>query len=353
MSSLNSGLIAALFAVIVCLLVAIMYPQEIPDRTQFGSGVEPKHSGALTGAGMKALADLSNMTRFRDVLARIAIVRVPDTPGNLEVRQFVVSQFRSLSRWTVEVDRFVASTPLGKKEFANIVVTLNPAASERLVVAAHYDSKLIPPTKAGESFVGATDSAVPCAMLIDAARALDPLLDLTETGLQMIFFDGEEAFVEWTSEDSIYGSRHLAETMASRRHPVATAKTELDVISAFILFDLIGTSDVQLWDIFPSTSSLFRRFQQIEKKLQKKGLLEPKKLDRPYFAGKPRGSLHIEDDHLPFLRKGVPILHLISVPFPRVWHKVTDNLSALDFNTIENMNLILRVFLADYFSLYS
>ena len=195
---------------------------------------------------MKALADLSNMTRFRDVLARIAIVRVPDTPGNLEVRQvheisprergliyypqFVVSQFRSLSRWTVEVDRFVASTPLGKKEFANIVVTLNPAASERLVVAAHYDSKLIPPTKAGESFVGATDSAVPCAMLIDAARALDPLLDLTETGLQMIFFDGEEAFVEWTSEDSIYGSRHLAETMASRRHPVATAKTELDVI---------------------------------------------------------------------------------------------------------------------------
>lgn len=30
----------------------------------------------------------------------------------------------------------------------------------------------------------------------------------------MIFFDGEEAFVRWTNEDSIYGSRHLAEEMA-------------------------------------------------------------------------------------------------------------------------------------------
>jgi hypothetical protein len=32
-----------------------------------------------------------------------------------------------------------------------------------------------------------------------------------ELTLQLIFFDGEEAFKEWTSTDSIYGSRHLAQ----------------------------------------------------------------------------------------------------------------------------------------------
>ena len=32
--------------------------------------------------------------------------------------------------------------------------------------------------------------------------------DLT---LQFVFFDGEEAFLEWTRTDSIYGARHLAE----------------------------------------------------------------------------------------------------------------------------------------------
>lgn len=28
--------------------------------------------------------------------------------------------------------------------------------------------------------------------------------------LQMVFFDGEEAFKEWSKTDSLYGSRHLA-----------------------------------------------------------------------------------------------------------------------------------------------
>jgi len=31
--------------------------------------------------------------------------------------------------------------------------------------------------------------------------------------LQLIFFDGEEAFVDWTETDSLYGSRHLAKQM--------------------------------------------------------------------------------------------------------------------------------------------
>jgi len=35
--------------------------------------------------------------------------------------------------------------------------------------------------------------------------------------LQLVFFDGEEAFVHWTSTDSLYGSRHLAKKMAEER----------------------------------------------------------------------------------------------------------------------------------------
>ena len=35
--------------------------------------------------------------------------------------------------------------------------------------------------------------------------------------LQLIFLDGEEAFNEWTSTDSIYGARHLAEKMENKR----------------------------------------------------------------------------------------------------------------------------------------
>jgi glutaminyl-peptide cyclotransferase len=61
-------------------------------------------------------------------------------------------------------------------------------------------------------------------MLLDLAEALNPMLnaraarlenkqatpeevDAARTTLQLVFFDGEEAFREWTATDSIYGAR--------------------------------------------------------------------------------------------------------------------------------------------------
>jgi glutaminyl-peptide cyclotransferase len=59
-------------------------------------------------------------------------------------------------------------------------------------------------------------------MMLDLAETLNPLLDkrkerldageeddedVADMTLQLIFFDGEEAFVEWTDTDSIYGAR--------------------------------------------------------------------------------------------------------------------------------------------------
>lgn len=34
-----------------------------------------------------------------------------------------------------------------------------------------------------------------------------------------MFFDGEEAFRDWTQTDSLYGSRHLAKLWADRLYP--------------------------------------------------------------------------------------------------------------------------------------
>ena len=59
-------------------------------------------------------------------------------------------------------------------------------------------------------------------MMLDLAEALNPLLDkrqervdagleddedVADVTLQLVFFDGEEAFVSWTDTDSTYGSR--------------------------------------------------------------------------------------------------------------------------------------------------
>ncbi len=49
--------------------------------------------------------------------------------------------------------------------------------------------------------------------------------------------------------------------------------------------------------------------------------------------------------------EGVRIVHLISYPFPTVWHNEGDNRSALDANTMSNLAAILRVFTAEYLRL--
>lgn len=71
--------------------------------------------------------------------------------------------------WQVEVDEFTANTPIGKLKFGNVVARLNPRATRFLTLACHYDSKY---TREG-SFIGATDSAVPCAMMLHLAAAMD------------------------------------------------------------------------------------------------------------------------------------------------------------------------------------
>lgn len=80
------------------------------------------------------------------------------------------------AQWDVTEDKFVSQTPYGPLPFTSLIATLNPSAKRRLVLACHYDSKYYPPQWHGREFQGATDSAVPCAMMLELARALD--LDL-------------------------------------------------------------------------------------------------------------------------------------------------------------------------------
>lgn len=152
----------------------------------------------------------SSQKQFNDTLANILIPRVVGTPGHARVREYIKNTMGSL-KWKVDTDQFEDATPnLGTLSFENIIATLNPNAERFLVLACHFDSKYFP----NQKFLGASDSAVPCAMLIDLAIVMAPYLDRSRENdalsLQMLFLDGEEAFLEWSSTDSIYGARHLA-----------------------------------------------------------------------------------------------------------------------------------------------
>lgn len=154
-------------------------------------------------------SELLNIDDVRETLKTILIPRVVGTDGHAKVKKFIIERMTSLG-WYVDTDKFLDTTPiLGSLEFENIIATLNPNAERYLTLACHYDSKYM--TKF--EFVGATDSAVPCAIMLNLASTLHKYYRmLTSTGLslQFIFFDGEEAFQNWSPTDSIYGARHLA-----------------------------------------------------------------------------------------------------------------------------------------------
>ena len=84
--------------------------------------------------------------------------------------QFIIDTLKQY-KWDVKVEEFTMQTPLGPKNFTNVIGTLNPKADRVLAFAAHYDSKILPVVN-GKYFTAATDSAVPCAMLLDFAKDL-------------------------------------------------------------------------------------------------------------------------------------------------------------------------------------
>lgn len=72
------------------------------------------------------------------------------------------------------------------------------------------------------------DSAVPCAIMLNIVKTTLPilkrLLEGQNIGLMLVFFDGEEAFLNWSDGDSLYGSRHLA-----RKWEVTKYKNEREI----------------------------------------------------------------------------------------------------------------------------
>ena len=87
-----------------------------------------------------------------------------------------IKTWMSAVGWMVEEDSFYEYTPYGNRHFSNVIATLSPGKSHRVVLACHYDSKLMPTVR----FVGATDSAVPCSLLMDSAFRLRSFFQATK-----------------------------------------------------------------------------------------------------------------------------------------------------------------------------
>ncbi|XP_058271742.1 glutaminyl-peptide cyclotransferase isoform X1 [Hemibagrus wyckioides] len=340
-----------------------------------------------TAAQVKRLVSEVNWARLWYAhLQPILIERHPGSRGSRTVRRHISSVLDSLSAgWSVQIDSFNSETPRGPINFSNILAVLDPMAPRRLLLACHYDTKNIPlgNHELKKVFVGASDSAVPCAMMLELVTALDSHLkmlkqQMAQVTLQLVFFDGAEAFEEWTASDSLYGSRHLAEHMSRTPHPPGSEHTNLlHALDLFILLALIGAPSPTFVNHFQNSARWFDRLVLAEKRLHNLGLLSSHPTEQTYF----RSDITVgpvDDDHKPFLQQGenkkfsqnqwtlnillfqgcffwlivgVPVLHVIATPFPPYRHTVEDNADKVHSDTVENLTKVLVVFLAEYLRL--
>ena len=331
------------------------------------------------------------------LLSPILKPRVPGSQGSLEVLQHFVDFFSTtLPAWNLTYENSTQKVAaLGGKEvpFVNLIATRDPPWSQpgevgRLALVAHYDSKMTP-----EGFIGATDSAAPCAMLMHIARSIDSALtakwaaaaasnsaadDLEPaSGIQIILLDGEEAFHTWTDTDSLYGSRSLAASMESTLHPaLSTFKSEISSISLFLLLDLLGAKAPTVPSYFKTTHWAYSAMARLETRLRSLHLFKSspnhpsKRLvssrgdhargqtrSEPLFlpeSGKKESEFRaafVGDDHVPFMARGVDVLHLIPIPFPRVWHEIEDDGEHLDGDTVEDWAKLVTAFTGEWMGL--
>ncbi|KAH8264883.1 hypothetical protein KR038_006668 [Drosophila bunnanda] len=279
------------------------------------------------------LASLSDVDHLRYTVQALAVQRVVDTPGHTKVRDYIRGFLENLN-WQVKFDVFTEEVPiLGYLTFMNIVARQNPNAKRYLMLGCHYDSKYYREFE----FVGATDSAVPCAILLNLAEALKDQLKRSDLSLMFVFFDGEEAFKNWTKEDSLYGSRHLAQQWLGRHL--------LSRIDLFLLLDLIGAPDTSFKMLINATSSYYQRLVELEKRIVRTGILQRKKRIFHIEHGQ-----DVADDHFPFLEHQVPVVHLIAEKYPKVWHRPEDVEQRIDYKIVEQVDLVLRMFIVEYFT---
>lgn len=314
------------------------------------------------------------------LLSPILRTRVPGTPGSTAVLNHFADFFRTnLPEWKIEVQNSTSKTPISKgKEvpFKNFIATRDPPWARigdvaRLTLVAHYDSKVEP-----KGFIGGIDSAAPCAMIMHAMRSIDAALEKKwtalkeqglsgsleeEQGIQVIFLDGEEAFAHWTDTDSIYGARSLATHWEDQFYPAMSEfKTPLSSISLFVLLDLLGAKSPSIQSYYETTHWAYQCLGELEKRFRSLKQFKASSGDSWFIDNDEDGhkldpSGSISDDHLPFLAKGVEILHVIDYApfkgFPAVWHTIDDDGEHLDLNTVEDWSMLVTAFAAEWMEL--
>ena len=221
-----------------------------------------------------------------------------------QLQEYIQSELTSYG-CKVDVDSFSADTPVGRLPMKNIVGKIPGDKPGIIMLATHYDTKRL------ENFVGADDGASSTAVMLELARLLCGKHGQYQVWIT--FFDGEEAvkFI-WQDPDNRYGSRQMAAKLAM--------SGDLPKIKAVLLADMVGSRNLRFRREGDSTKALTDLIWSTAARLGYSNV----------FVNE---SSPTEDDHMIFLKRGVPAVDVIDFEIP-YWHTVEDTLDKVSAKSL-------------------
>ena len=203
-----------------------------------------------------------------------------------KTQEYISSELRA-DGCQIDDDNFNAQTPIGNIAMKNIVAKVPGTGKGKdvILLLTHYDTKRL------DNFVGAEDGGSSTGLMLEMARLLcgkkQPL------AIWMAFLDGEEAVnPQWGDDDHTYGSRQMAANLE------LTGQSKN--VKAVILVDMIGQKGLRIPKESTSTAWLTDLIWSTAAKLGYQNV----------FVSE---SGPVDDDHDPFLAKGIPSVDIIDL----------------------------------------
>ncbi len=247
--------------------------------------------------------------------------RIPGSEGSERFKEYISDFVANTSSWTLSFHNFsymsvdMSNLLITKKDLGSPVLGDNQSTFPKLLIGAHFDSRAKAtkdPINPSLPVPGANDGGSGVAIILALLLALDAI----DVDVGFVLFDGEDQGYDLdygiTGWGWIQGSTAFAETLSSN---------QVDDIEMFLLLDMVGDKDLQIKKERNSNSTLNDLIWSLASELGYASIF----VDNPGYS--------IIDDHIPFLRRGIPSVDLIDFDFP-YHHTLNDDINAVSGDSL-------------------
>ena len=303
-------LVAAVLGTVA--LAVWLVPRLLSDRPDFDGAAALAHVEAQTALGP----------------------RVPGTEAHAAFRELALGHFRPLAAAAAEQTFTYRDQTDTARVWTgyNLVASFQPELGRRVMLAAHYDSR---PTadqdpdvsRRAEPVMGANDGASGVAVLMELARLFHEAPP--PVGVDLVLFDLEDMGTGAEQQDSTAAGSLEGPERGKNPYAIGSeffAQQNAAYRPAYgVLLDMVCAPDAR----FPieGHSQLYARpvVERVWAAAERAGAMPP-------FTRDAGGA--VIDDHIAFLRRGIPVIDIIQQPFPAVWHTTSDTADACSAETL-------------------